>query len=90
MHDDATVDENLSDWGPYLSGLRSSGNFDGGSSLGSGSSHRKGREPHSISGHLVGYLMVSADDLAAASIFLAGNPVYEAGGTVQIRQLIED
>jgi hypothetical protein len=38
----------------------------------------------------VGYLIVHAADAQAATSFLDGNPVYEAGGTVEIRELLED
>jgi hypothetical protein len=90
MHDDTTVAENIEAWGPYLSRLRQSGQFDGGSSIAVGIGHRKHGRPSPSTDHLVGYLIVHADDEARARRFLNGNPVYEAGGTVEVRQLIED
>ena len=36
---------------------------------------------------LAGYIRVTADSLDQAKTLLAGNPVYEAGGTVEIREL---
>ena len=38
---------------------------------------------------LAGFVRVSAKDLDEACTLLAGNPVYEAGGTVEIRELPE-
>jgi hypothetical protein len=90
MHDDVSGDEDAHGWDPYLTSLRRSGHFEGGSSLGGGSAHRAGGEPAPLSQHLVGYLMVEAASLKAAQQFLDGNPVYMAGGTVEIRELLED
>jgi hypothetical protein len=36
---------------------------------------------------LAGYIRVRADNLDEAKSLLAGNPVFEAGGTVEIREL---
>jgi hypothetical protein len=40
-----------------------------------------------ITGHLTGYIRVRAESLNAARALVAGNPVYEAGGTIEIREL---
>ncbi len=90
MHDDTTVEEDAAAWGPYLSRLRRSEQFDGGSSLGLGRGHRRHGSPAPAADHLVGYLLVHTADAEAATSLLDGNPVYEAGGTVEIRELIED
>jgi len=37
--------------------------------------------------HIGGFIRVMARDLAHARSLLPGNPVYEAGGTVEIREL---
>jgi len=47
---------------------------------------RAGNVPD-ISRHLVGYVKIEARDLNHARELLQGNPVYEAGGTVEIREL---
>ena len=39
----------------------------------------------SLTAHLAGYIRVNADDLDHAKSLLAGNPHFEAGGTVEIR-----
>jgi hypothetical protein len=85
MHADATGDGG--DWESYLAGLRAKGVFQGGSEIGHGACFRKdGREPP-VAGHIGGYIRVEAGDFEAARRLLAGNPVYEAGGTVEIREL---
>jgi hypothetical protein len=88
MHDDAPELER--DWGHYLQRLRESGQFKGGSSLGPGSFHRRDGAAAVHSNHIVGYLVVHAHDRDGAEAFLVGNPVYEAGGTIEIHELVED
>ena len=93
MHDDVK-DRTLADdgprWNAYLSTLRSSGAFDGGSSIGAGASHKQGGAALPVTATLTGFIRVRAVDLADARRFLVGNPVYEAGGTVEIRELPKD
>jgi hypothetical protein len=67
--------------------LQAAGNFQGGSAIGAGVCARKSGVPPSITGHLSGFIRVSAGSLDAARTLLAGNPVFEAGGTVEIREL---
>jgi hypothetical protein len=88
MHDDATEAEN--GWDAYFATLRRSGAFQGGSAIGDGASFRKQGSPGVVARHLAGFIRVTAADLEAARRFLVGNPVYEAGGTVEIRTLPED
>jgi hypothetical protein len=78
------------DWGPYFARLRESGLFDGGSAIGQGICMSKAATTPAITGHLAGYLRVRARDLAHAKELVAGNPVYEAGGVVEIRELPRD
>lgn len=85
MHDDARGSEN--DWGPYLAKLKQSGSFEGGSAIGDGVCVRKDGAPASLTAHLIGYIRVHADDLDHARTLLAGNPHFESGGTVEIREL---
>ncbi len=77
-------------WQQYFTYLHQSGCFDGGSSIGAGQSFRKNGTAASSADQLSGFIRVRAEDLAAAQQFLAGNPIYEAGGTVEIRQLPKD
>lgn len=85
-HDDASGDGGL-DWDPYLSRLREAGVFQGGSRIGQGHCVKKsGIAPEPIS-HISGYVRITAKDLEEARTLLPGNPVFEAGGTVEIREL---
>lgn len=77
-------------WESYITGLRQSGQFDGGSSIGQGAVYRKGAPADSASLYVTGYLRVRAANLDDAARFLAGNPHYEAGGGVEIRELPPD
>jgi hypothetical protein len=85
MHDDAPDD--AAAWEPYLRTLRQSGCFQGGSAIGDGVCVRKSGRPPAVTEHLTGYIRVSADNLDQAKSLLIGNPHFEAGGTVEIREL---
>jgi hypothetical protein len=87
MHNDA---QSEGDWAAYFKKLRESGCFQGGSSIGGGVATRKDGVAPSTSAHLVGYIRVEARDIDHARTLLEGNPVYEGGGTVEIRELPRD
>ena len=89
MHDDvppvdAADDDN---WSAYIGRLQASGNFLGGSAIGTGICARKSGKVPPIASHLSGFIRVSAGSLDDAQSLLVGNPVFEAGGTVEIREL---
>jgi len=86
MHDDAR-DAEENDWEPYVTKLKANGSFVGGSAIGDGVCVRKKGEAPSLTARLTGYFRVNADDLDHARSLLAGNPHFEAGGTVEIRAL---
>jgi len=86
MHDDALGDENA--WGPYLHRLQQGGSFEGGSAIGDGICVRKSGAPGPITNHIAGFIRVDADGIDQAKSLLVGNPVFEAGGTVEIRELL--
>lgn len=93
MHSDAAdraraVDDEQ--WGAYISLLRGSGQFDGGSSMGAGECVQKNQPGQPADRALTGFIRVRAINLTDARRFLVGNPVYEAGGTVEIRVLPKD
>ena len=90
MHGDATAPESDEAWGAYFGRLHASGALKGGSSIGAGGSFRKSGAAAPVSGQLTGYIKVEAVDFAAARLWLEGNPVYEAGGTVEVRELPMD
>jgi hypothetical protein len=87
MHDDATIDEAIS-WEDYIRKLREAGGaFEGGSVVGDGVCVRKNGATPPATAHLVGYMRVTAPSIAAAQSLVPGNPHFEAGGTVEIREL---
>ena len=86
MHDDAPGGASH-DWDAYLTRLRETEVFQGGSAIGLGCCERKSGQTPAPTLHITGFIRVAADDLAHARRLLAGNPVYEAGGTVEIREL---
>lgn len=88
MHDDARGD--AAAWPGYLEVLRRSGRFSGGSAIGGGICVRKSGDAAALTPRLSGYLRIKANDLDDARAFVAGNPVFEAGGTVEIRELPAD
>ena len=85
MHDDAEADANA--WQPYIGELQRRGCFEGGSAIGNGIGVRKSGASSAIMAHLTGYIRVNAENLEQAKSLLAGNPLFEAGGTVEIREL---
>jgi hypothetical protein len=85
MNDDANGAEG--DWEPYLARLRSRGFFEGGSAIGNGVCVRKSGAVPALTAHLTGYVRVRADNVDHAKAMLAGNPHFESGGTVEIREL---
>jgi hypothetical protein len=90
MHDDCPAPPHDSfdeDWGRYIARLQASGHFRGGSAIGPGICARRSGVVPPATRHLSGYIRISAGDLDEARGLLAGNPVFEAGGTVEIREL---
>jgi hypothetical protein len=87
MHGDEVSEVHDDDWEPYLQKLKDGGCFRGGSAIGNGECARKSGAIPEISGHLSGFIRVEAESLAQARSLLAGNPTFEAGGTVEIREL---
>jgi hypothetical protein len=86
MHNDIVADDEVA-WESYLRTLKQSGVFEGGSEIGEGICVRKAGAPPPITEHLVGYIRVTAATIDRAKSLLAGNPHFEAGGTVEIREL---
>ena len=92
MHSDVVDGAHADDgaqWGAYMSTLRQSGRFDGGSAMGVGMCMKKAGVARRAS-QLTGCIRVRAESLDDARRFLMGNPVYEAGGTVEICELPKD
>jgi hypothetical protein len=87
MHDDEVSEVHDDDRESYLQKLREGGCFRGGSAIGYGECGRKSGAIPEISWHLSGFIRVEAESLTQARSLLAGNPTFEAGGTVEIREL---
>lgn len=87
MHGDAP--DRAADWEPYLADLRRRGVFRGGSSIAAGTSHRRSGPPAPAS-PITGFIRIEVETYEDAEACLAGNPVYEAGGTVELRFLPHD
>jgi len=77
----------LNNWTPYIGSLQASGRFRGGSAIGPGFSARKDGATLPLTTHIGGFIRVEAYSLDDALSLLIGNPVYESGGTVEIREL---
>ena len=85
MHND--VERQTTNWDSYLAALRKGGNLQGGSAIGGGVCLRKSGNAAPMTQSVGGYIHIEADDLDHAKRLVAGNPVFEAGGTVEIREL---
>jgi hypothetical protein len=92
MHNDVPEGERRPDdaWAAYFAKLREAGVFQGGSSIGDGVCVSKTATTGDVTRHISGYIRVRAADLNAARELVAGNPVYEAGGTIEVRELPKD
>ena len=90
MHDDAQKSVNDGAWPEYLADLASKGVLRGGSAMGDGACFRKDDAPTPAITALAGFVKIEASDLEHARSLLRGNPVFEAGGTVEIRVLPRD
>lgn len=86
MHNDSDA-VSPDSWQPYLNVLQSQNRLRGGSEIGPGDSFRRLGKPVAVSESIVGFIRIEARDLAEARTLLDGNPVFEAGGTVEIREL---
>ena len=87
MRDDAADLSGDDAWGPYIARLRTTGHFQGGSAIGPGVCVRKASPQPGVTSHLSGFIRVVADSLDHARTLVIGNPVFESGGTVEIREL---
>ena len=87
MHNDPPKAASDDDWATYIKALAKTGKLRGRSAIGGGISRRKSGIAPSITAHLGGFITIEADSLADAEALLAGNPVFENGGTVELREL---
>ncbi len=92
MHNDAKQNDfkHAVTWDRYIRTLQEKGVFQGGSSIGTGLCKNKSGSSVPLTHHLVGFIRIHAENFDHASALLEGNPVFEAGGTVEIRELLQD
>ncbi len=89
MRNDTTAQSSDEAWEAYFDKLNASGCFLGGSAIGGGVCVRKDGQMPAISDYLDGFIRVRAANIEEAKLLLDGNPVLEAGGAVEIRELIK-
>lgn len=89
MHDDVAQDENTRDWRTYLEFLSAEGVLRGGSAIGPGVCIQLSGAVSDVTRRIVGYVKIEARDLDHAKHLAQTNPIYEAGGTVEVRELPE-
>ena len=87
MHNDAAIKSSSDMWDHYFASLRERGAFVGGSSIGHGECVRKAGTVAATTDHLNEFIHIQARDLSEAKQLVNGNPVFECGGTVEIREL---
>ena len=76
------------DWDDYIEKLVSSGKLRGGSSLGNGVSVAKGKVDGGC--EVTGYMRFSAESIEEVQELITGNPLYEAGGSIELLEEIPD
>lgn len=90
MHNDPVRTAGDNEWQSYIQFLVKTGMFRGGSAIGPGICRRKSGTAPPIADHIGGYIRLEAVSLAAVEALLVGNPVFENGGTVELRELPEE
>lgn len=90
MHNDApqnATSQKTASWPSYLARLEQLGVLQGGSAIGGGFCVSQSASVPGITTHLSGYIRIQAESLGHARELVQGNPVFEAGGTVEVREL---
>jgi len=87
MHGDTEREPSPQMWASYFDTLKDLAVFNGGSAIGGGTALRRQGQPEPLFKALTGYIRVEAPDLQTATQLVEGNPVYECGGTVEVRAL---
>jgi hypothetical protein len=90
MNSDTESPEQSGLWDSYINGLIEAKHLLGGSSLGNGVTVRKPKLDGTPIANHVGYLLLEATNIEEAKTLLLGNPVYEAGGSIEIHELVAD
>jgi len=75
-------------WDSYIKKLIDTGKFRGGSALGRGTSVSKNTADGEST--VTGFIRLVAADLDEARTLLEGNPLYEAGGTIELLEEVQE
>lgn len=75
------------EWTEYFDRLNADHVFEGGSSIGGGVCVNVDGSSREITSGIFGYIRLRVRDLEHARELAALNPVYRAGGTIEIREL---
>ena len=89
LHGVILRDEKSQDWRTDLEFLSAEGALRGGSAIGPGVCIRRSGAVPNVTRHIVGYVIIEARNLDHTRRLAQANPFYEAGGTVEIRELPE-
>ena len=88
------IQRSMQEWGRWIQGLAEAGKFKGGDPLERGGKVVAGTRKVITDGPFVeskevvgGYLLVSAASLDEATEMSRGCPIFEAGGSVEVRQI---
>ena len=74
-------------WDAYIEKMIGTGTFRGGSALGSGMCvSKRGNDQPCI---VTGFMRFEAENIGQVRALLEGNPVYEAGGEVELLEMIK-
>jgi len=90
MHNDAPdggKPRPQAEWTEYFDRLNAEHVFEGGSSIGGGLCVNIDGKSRTITSPIYGYIRLRVRDLDQARELAAQNPVYKAGGTIEIREL---
>ncbi|MFK7964042.1 MAG: hypothetical protein AB8C46_08750 [Burkholderiaceae bacterium] len=82
-----TEEGDSAQWSAYIDSLLASGCFRGGSALGNGIC--VSRDDHAGACVTTGFMRFEAGSRDDVLALLPGNPVYEAGGEIEILELVE-
>ena len=79
---------NRQDWAPYIERMIATGKFRGGSGLGNGVVVSKRDDRSDQACVVTGFMRFEAETIGEVRELVQGNPVYDAGGEVEVLELI--
>ncbi len=82
-------DSSSEDWASYIDKLIKTGSFRGGSALGNGIAVYDKSNEGSAACTATGFMRFEAEAIDDVVALLDGNPVYEAGGKIEILEIVK-